>query len=73
MTKDPHMLSAAEFESEVHIAVSGASTPADAEARIKNHFSPQPLAWVQERGQHHLGVLVQQHAGTSNVSIICER
>ena len=74
MTKDPYLLSASEFEREVRAAVSdGAFTPSDATRRIKDHFSPQPLVWVEEKGEHQLSILVQQHAGTGNVNIVCER
>jgi hypothetical protein len=72
-TLDPYDLSADAFGRVVRRAVRGASSPEDAETRIKSRFSPNPLVWVQERGKNHFGVLVQQHPGTENVSIICKR
>lgn len=71
--KNPHDLTPAQFEQEVRTAVKGATTPAQAEKRLEGHFSPQPHFWVQERGEHHLGVLAQQCVGAKSVDIICER
>lgn len=73
MKIDPYKLTPTQFEEEVRKAVVGATCPADAEQRVKTHFSPQPLVWVQERGQHHFGALVMQKPGTENIDILCER
>jgi hypothetical protein len=71
--KNPYDLTPIQFEQEVRNAVKGSSTVAEAEERLKQRFSPQPLFWVQERGELHFGVLVQQRIGAENVDIICER
>jgi HJR/Mrr/RecB family endonuclease len=73
MKVDPYNLTPAQFEEEVRKAVVGATDPADAEQRVKAHFSPQPLVWVQERGEHHFGARVMQKPGAENVDILWKR
>jgi hypothetical protein len=73
MKVDPYKLTPDQFEEEVRKAVVGATDPDDAEKRVKDHFSPRPLVWVQERGEHHFGILFMQKPGAENIDILCER
>lgn len=72
-TIDPRRLRTSQLEAEVGKAIHGAKNPDEAEERIREYFSPQPLVWVQGRGEEHFGVLIQPGPGADNQSFICKK
>jgi hypothetical protein len=73
MTVDPRQLQPSEVEAEVKKALVGAQTEGQAEDAITRHFSPQPLVWVQKRGNDHFGVLIQPGPGAKAQDILCKK
>ena len=72
MKRSSRFLSLDDFEDEVRKVVKGATTPKEAEGRLKDHFLNRPDYVVIERNGW-FQVSGQQFAGGDKFSVICER